>query len=95
MCRTDSRNAYLQYVAGALLGRPWNINGIDLVSCSEVVCKLPEKTAVHKDVNKDVNNNNDDRVYVEADGELLGRLPARMTMVPDALSLIVPAANRR
>ncbi len=77
MCRTESRNAYLQYVAGALLGRQWNIDGIDLVSCSEIVCQLPKENA--------------DRVYVEADGELLGRLPARMTMVPDALSLIVPA----
>ena len=81
MCRTASRNAYLQYVAGALLGREWNINGIDLVSCSEVVCRLPEKSDGHKE----------ERVYVEADGELLGRLPARMTMQPDALSLVVPA----
>jgi diacylglycerol kinase (ATP) len=81
MCRTASRNAYLQYVAGALLGRQWNIDGIDLVSCSEVVCQLPEKSDGHRE----------ERVYVEADGELLGRLPARMTMVPDALSLVVPA----
>ena len=81
MCRTASRNAYLQYVAGALLGRQWNIDGIDLVSCSEVVCKLSDKSDGH----------NDDRVYVEADGELLGRLPARMTIEPDALSLVVPA----
>ena len=88
MCRTASRNAYLQYVAGALLGRQWNIDGIDLVSCSEVVCKLPER--IDDDVhNHDVHN--DDRVYVEADGELLGRLPARMTVQPDALSLVVPA----
>src|SRR6266436_8735583 len=85
MCRTASRNAYLQYVAGALLGRQWNINGIDLVSCSEIVCKLPEKSADHSHEGKH------DRVYVEADGELLGRLPARMTMVHDALSLVVPA----
>ncbi len=90
MCRTASRNSYLRYVAGALLGHPWNIDGIDLVSCSEVVCQLPEKSksddnAVHNDVHKD------DRVYVEADGELLGRLPARISMVPNALSLIVPA----
>ena len=82
MCRTASRNAYIQYVAGALLGRQWNIDGIDLVSCSEIVCRLPEQTDGHR---------RDDRVYVEADGELLGRLPARMTMVPDALSLVVPA----
>src|ERR1700690_3940398 len=42
MCRPASRNAYLQYVAGALLGRQWSIDGIDLVSCAEVVCRLPE-----------------------------------------------------
>jgi len=83
MCRTDRRNAYLQYVAGRLIGRQWDIDGIDLVTCSEVVCRLPE--------NMDGAVRNDERVYVEADGELLGRLPARMTMVPDALSLIVPA----
>jgi diacylglycerol kinase family enzyme len=81
MCRTASRTAYLQYVAGALLGRQWTIDGIDLVSCSEVVCRLPEKSG----------GRSDDRVYVEADGELLGHLPARMTMQQDALSLVVPA----
>jgi diacylglycerol kinase family enzyme len=36
---------------------------------------------------------NADRVYVEADGELLGRLPARMSIQPDALSLVVPAVG--
>jgi len=77
MCRTASRAAYLQYVAGALLGQRWNIDGIDLVSCSEIVCQPQEQDAAN-------------RVYVEADGELLGRLPARMTLVPDALSLVVP-----
>jgi diacylglycerol kinase family enzyme len=85
MCRTDSRTAYLRYITGALLGRRWNIDGIDLVSCSEVVCKLPEPAKVDSD------GTNKDRVYVEADGELLGRLPARMTMQADALSLVVPA----
>ena len=85
MCRTASRNAYIQYVAGALLGRQWNINGIDLVSCSEVVCQLPGKADGR---NADPADN---RVYVEADGELIGRLPARMTMQADALSLVVPA----
>jgi diacylglycerol kinase family enzyme len=86
MCRTASRNAYLQYVAGRLIGRQWSIDGIDVVSCSEVICRLLEKS--------DDQACDDGRVYVEADGELLGRLPARMTMVPDALSLIVPAASR-
>src|SRR5271165_1692040 len=66
MCRTASRNAYLQYVAGALLGRPWNIDGIDLVSCSEVVCRVPEKSSSgpcdgHSDFRTE------ERIYVEAD----------------------------
>ncbi len=79
MCRTDSRNAYLQYVAGALLGWRRNIEGIDLVSATEITCHLPPDS---------------ERVYVEADGELLGRLPARMTMQPDALSLVVPGTKK-
>ncbi|MGA3101924.1 MAG: hypothetical protein ABSD61_08700, partial [Terracidiphilus sp.] len=89
MCRTASRNAFLQYVAGRVLGRQWKIDGIDLVSCSEVVCQLPEKVDAH---HADAHHaDSDQRVFVEADGELLGRLPARMTMQPDALSLVVPA----
>jgi diacylglycerol kinase (ATP) len=98
MCRTASRNAYLQYVAGRLIGRQWNIDGIDLVSCSEVVCKLPVNSAsdgrpdghTHDAHSDNGHSHSEDRVYVEADGELLGRLPARMTMLPDALSLVVP-----
>ena len=83
MCRTASRNAYLRYVAAAVLGmRERKVAGIDLVSCSELTCRLPE------------NSDAADRVYVEADGELLGRLPARMTMQPDALSLVVPAKSK-
>jgi diacylglycerol kinase (ATP) len=83
MCRTASRNAYLQYVTGALLGWHWSVKGIDVVSCSEIVCRLPEGDGHPAGSGQ--------RVYVEADGELLGRLPARLTMVQDALSLVVPA----
>jgi len=89
MCRTDSRNAYLQYVAGALLGRRWNIDGIDLVNCSEVICRVPEKSS--RGPSDGHSDFREERIYVEADGELLGRLPARMTIEPDALSLVVPA----
>lgn len=81
MCRTDSRNAYLQYVAATLLGWRRDVAGIDLVSCSELTCRVPEQSEAAG------------HVYVEADGELLGRLPARMTMQPDALSLVAPASG--
>jgi diacylglycerol kinase family enzyme len=92
MCRTDSRNAYLRYVAGALLGRQWNIAGIDLVNCSEIDCRLPKQGNGSNPDSSSIETSIADRVYVEADGELLGRLPARMTMVAAALSLVVPAA---
>jgi diacylglycerol kinase (ATP) len=86
MCRTASRNAYLRYVTAALLGwKERKITGIDLISCSEISCQLPEDARER--------DHRDDRVYIEADGELLGRLPARMTMAADALSLVVPAAR--
>jgi Sphingosine kinase and enzymes related to eukaryotic diacylglycerol kinase len=94
MCRTDSRNAYLRYVAGALLGRQWNISGIDLVNCSEIDCRLPAPADGSKLDSSNSEKTIADRVYVEADGELLGRLPARMTIVPDALSLITPMSAR-
>jgi diacylglycerol kinase family enzyme len=105
MCRTASRNAYLQYVAGALLGQRWNIDGIDLVSCSEIECRLPKRNGHPAGAHSDKSDYEsaggsfpggpfrEDRVYVEADGELLGRLPARMTMVPDALSLVMPTSR--
>jgi diacylglycerol kinase (ATP) len=84
MCRTASRNAYLRYVAAAVMGwRERKIAGIDLVNCSELDCRLP------------ADGDAADRVYVEADGELLGRLPARMTMEQDALSLVVPSSQKK
>jgi diacylglycerol kinase family enzyme len=30
------------------------------------------------------------RIHVEADGEVLGSLPAEISMVPDALTILVP-----
>jgi diacylglycerol kinase (ATP) len=81
MCRTSERNAYLRYVTGAVLGRKWSVDGIDLVNCAEILCRQPVGGE----------GASDERVFVEADGELLGKLPARLNMVPDALSLVVPA----
>jgi diacylglycerol kinase family enzyme len=30
------------------------------------------------------------KIYVEADGELMGSLPAEISIVPDALTLLAP-----
>jgi diacylglycerol kinase (ATP) len=78
LCQTRSRLAYLAYVTRSLLGMGWKIPGIELAYATKISC--------------DYTPGSDPKsVYVEADGELIGRLPAEITVVPDALSLVAPA----
>ena len=80
-CRTASRAAYLAYVTRGLLHLRWTIPGIDLSHSTRVSCQYlsPSSTAQQQR-----------KIYVEADGELLGTLPAEITVVPDALTLLAP-----
>jgi diacylglycerol kinase (ATP) len=79
VCRTASRLAYLAYVTRGLLRRNWKVPGIELAYSGRVSCQYLQdsKTAGTK-------------IYVETDGELVGTLPAEITMVPDALTLLAP-----
>lgn len=77
--RTRSRLAYLSYIIRGLVGAQWSVGGIDLVHGRKIECR-PRTDAVA-----------DSRIFVEADGELLGTLPAAISVVPDALLLLVPA----
>jgi diacylglycerol kinase (ATP) len=80
VCRTASRLSYLAYVTRGLLGQRWTIPGIDLVSSTKVSCEYrAESSSAHRQ-----------KIYVEADGELLGTLPAQLTIVPNALTLLAP-----
>jgi len=81
-CRTASRLAYLAYVTRGLLRRRWTIPGIDLVSSARVTCQYRTPSTPPQDQRK---------IYVEADGELLGTLPAEITVVPNALTLLAPS----
>jgi YegS/Rv2252/BmrU family lipid kinase len=86
LCRTASRLAYLLYVTRGLLRRKWNVSGIDLASSGRVSCQnLPPSASAGG------NPNAQTKVYVEADGELVGTLPAEITVVPDALTLLAPS----
>ncbi|MFZ0419060.1 MAG: diacylglycerol kinase family protein [Candidatus Sulfotelmatobacter sp.] len=80
LCRTASRIAYLSYVTRALLGRHWRVSGIDLAHASKAACQyLPT-----------ANDSPQAKIYVEADGELLGILPAEITMAANALTILSP-----
>jgi diacylglycerol kinase (ATP) len=84
LCRTASRMAYLLYVTRGLLRRTWKIPGIELAYSGEVSCQY--LSAASFDMKR-----GQAKVYVEADGELMGTLPAEISMTPDALTLLTPA----
>ncbi len=77
--RTASRLAYLAYVTRGLLGLTWSIPGVDLAYGTKASCSSIAS-----------GESSPRRIYVEADGELIGRLPAEVGVVPDALTLLVP-----
>ncbi|HET7440814.1 MAG TPA: diacylglycerol kinase family protein, partial [Terriglobales bacterium] len=78
---TSNRVLYLAYVLRGLLKRNWRVPGINLLNSVKVACRAEPSTQQGR-VNR--------RVYVEADGELVGTIPAEISMVPDALNLIMP-----
>lgn len=84
-CRTASRLAYLLYVTRGLLRRHWKIPGIDLTYGERVSCQyLLAPASSHGTPAQ--------KIFVEADGELVGMLPAEISIVPDALTLLAPSS---
>ncbi|MFZ0815470.1 MAG: diacylglycerol kinase family protein [Candidatus Sulfotelmatobacter sp.] len=85
LCRTASRMAYLLYVTRGMLRRRWQVPGIKLAYSGRVSCQYLSATELSDGAKRQ------QKVYVEADGELVGTLPAEITMAPDALTLLAPA----
>ncbi len=83
LCHTASRMTYLQYVTRGFLRLSWSIPGVELSYANRVSCRYLEES-------DSVADNSLANVYVEADGELVGMLPAEITMIPDALTLLTP-----
>jgi diacylglycerol kinase (ATP) len=80
LCRTGNRALYLAYVFRGLLGMSRSVPGIELAYADQVACAS-------------VRGEKPENIYVEADGELLGRLPITLSMVPDALTVLVPQGH--
>jgi diacylglycerol kinase (ATP) len=79
MFHTRSRWLYLLYVLRGLLGLKYSVGGIELHSGDRVSCRLAA--------------GEEQTIYVEADGELIGTLPAEIRIVPDALTLLAPRSG--
>jgi diacylglycerol kinase (ATP) len=73
--RTRSRLAYLQYITRGALARPGTIVGIETLHSEGMSCRCVSPGR---------------RIFVEADGELLGTLPAAISVVPNAFKLLMP-----
>jgi diacylglycerol kinase (ATP) len=77
--KTDSRLRMLGYVLqGTFRSRLRNVPGIESVSAERVLCRALAATR------------GGSPIYVEADGELLGTVPAEISIVPHVLTLLVP-----
>jgi YegS/Rv2252/BmrU family lipid kinase len=74
--KTQSRIRFLRFLL-AVLFRRHTFNGeIELLEATRVECRD--------------RNGSSTRVFVEADGEVLGSLPVRIEVVHDALTLLIP-----
>jgi YegS/Rv2252/BmrU family lipid kinase len=74
--KTRSRLRYLRFMAAVWFRRHSFSSTIELVECVTVECRNLEHSA--------------EPSFVEADGEVLGTLPVKIDVVPQALTLLIP-----
>jgi diacylglycerol kinase (ATP) len=74
--KTRSRVSYLRFLLAVIAGRHTFVREIELLKTASIDCQTC--------------NGSRHTLFVEADGEVLGSLPARLEAVPDALNLLVP-----
>jgi YegS/Rv2252/BmrU family lipid kinase len=75
--KTRSRFDFVRFLAAVVFRRQTFNGKIELLDSASVQCRAHKGSAIP--------------IYVEADGEPLGGLPARIEIVPDALTLLAPA----
>lgn len=78
LAKTRRRWPYFVYSLGVALRRGWVPKEIELVYATEVECRAVEGMG---------------RVHLQADGESLGTLPVRLSIVPQGCVLLKPKAG--
>jgi YegS/Rv2252/BmrU family lipid kinase len=78
--KTRSRFRYFRFLISVVFGRQKFSGDIELLDAVSVECRP--------------RNGSSTRVFAEADGELLGDLPVRLEIVPDAVTLLIPPDAR-
>jgi YegS/Rv2252/BmrU family lipid kinase len=80
--RTRRLWRYVSYMVGVSLGMNWPVGGVDLVHAKAIICDPIPGHSVHRGRH----------IAVEADGEVIGTLPAKVEIVPQAFKLLMPKA---
>jgi YegS/Rv2252/BmrU family lipid kinase len=78
--KTRSRLSYFLFLLAVVFGRQSFSREIELLDAVSVECRP--------------SNGSSSRVFAEADGELLGNLPVRIEIVPQAVTLLIPPSAR-
>jgi len=78
--KTRSRLSYFRFLLAVLFGRQTFSREIELIDAVSVECRPLSGSSA--------------RVYAEADGELLGDLPVRIEIAPEAVTLLIPPHAR-
>ncbi|HZQ92055.1 MAG TPA: diacylglycerol kinase family protein [Terriglobales bacterium] len=88
---TPRRDAFLRHAFACAGGRERPVAGVEIVSARKIVCRqLAGSDRPHgkwPDTTR--------QLRAQADGELIGGLPVRMSVVPDALTLLMPARQAK
>jgi diacylglycerol kinase family enzyme len=74
--KTRSRVRYLRFLLAVLAGRHTFSRDVELIAADSVECSAIAGSSAP--------------VYVEADGEVLGHLPARLDIAAETLTLLIP-----
>lgn len=90
--RTSSRFTYLLYVTRSLLGANFDVPGVESVHSDRVQCDYVPKPGHGSKQAEGADPQ--PRIYVEADGELVGTLPVEITIVPDSVTLLAPRKRK-
>ncbi len=81
MFRTARRIDYLSYVMRTILRQRWSVAGVFSADAQELHCRA-------------LDGSGEQRIYVEADGELLGRIPAEIRMSSESVTILAPRSSR-
>jgi diacylglycerol kinase family enzyme len=76
---SKNRLEHFYFMSGRALGGEWQVPGVDLMSAREIICRPFESAAATSRAG----------IYAQADGDFLGSIPARITIVPNAFTLLM------